>query len=189
MVLAPEIKVLPGRALMARVVVANGTGRGSLSIAGYLLEAELPKDVRTGDDLRLIVREVTPERVLLSLSEGHVQAPAGEPVPTQPPPMEISLPGGGTVQVTEREAHGGEGSDGQETQSLTLRYQTPALGAMDLRFELDPGSLRLAVTVAPATLEAAQADAGTLREGLSQELQRAVSVTVAPRREPVDVYA
>jgi hypothetical protein len=186
--LAPEINVIPGRALMARVVVADGSGRGSLSIAGFLLEAELPKDVRTGQDLRLIVRDVTPERVLLSLSDDH-QAPPQPAVPTQPPPVPVPLPGGGAVSVTEREA-GGTGSRSPETHTLTLRYEAPELGSVDLNFQLDPGALRLGVTVAPgASLEMARADADTLRQALADVLQRAVAVTVAPRRQPLDLYA
>jgi hypothetical protein len=43
--LLPEMRIVPGRALMARVVNADGNGRGSISIAGYLLDAELPKHV------------------------------------------------------------------------------------------------------------------------------------------------
>ena len=139
--LAPEIKVVPGRALMARVVLADGSGRGSLSIAGFLLEAELPPDVRTGQDLRLIVRDVSPERVLLSLSEQHQPAPA------------------------------------------------PALGAVDLRFTLDPNTMTLSVMVPPAALGAARAAAENLRGALVGALGRSVSVTITPRREPVDVYA
>jgi hypothetical protein len=185
--LAPEINVIPGRALMARVVAADGSGRGSLSIAGFLLEAELPKDVRSGQDLRLIVRDVTPERVLLGLSEEHqAAAPA---VPTPPPPVSVPLPGGGAVSVTEREA-GGRPGRSPEAQSLTLRYEAPELGGVDLHFQLDPAALRLGVAVAPgASLEAARADADTLRQALAGALERAVAVTITPRRQPVDVYA
>jgi hypothetical protein len=46
------------------------------------------------------------------------------------------------------------------------------------------------VTVAPgASLELARADADTLRQALADVLQRAVAVTVTPRRQPVDLYA
>jgi hypothetical protein len=187
-VLAPEIKVLPGRALMARVVVADGSGRGSLSIAGYLLEAELPKDVRAGQDLRLVVRDVSPERVLLSISDQHQPAapqPPETPIP-QPPP--VPLPGGGSIHVTERGAHGA-GSSSSPPHTLTLRYDAPALGAVDLRFELDPSSLRLGVTVAAGAQAAAQSGSDDLRKSLAEELGRAVSVTVVARHEPVDIYA
>jgi hypothetical protein len=204
-VLGTEIKVVPGRALMARVVLADAPGRGSLSIAGFLVEAELPRDVRTGDDLRLIVREVTPERVVLSLSDDQPAA-AAQPAPTaqpapgaQPPPgaqpvppppvATIPLPGGAMLEVAEREARPG-GPAGSESHTLTVRFQAPALGDVDLRFALDAGALALGVTVDPgASLDAARAEAETLRAALSETVARAVSVTVAPRRQPLDVYA
>ena len=143
--LTPEINIVVGRAMMARVVVADGSGRGSLSIAGYLLEAELPKDVRAGDDLRLVVRDVNAERVLLGISDSHQETPP-PPVPLAAP-VTIPLPGGGSVQVTERDAGGAQASS-QDAHTLSLRYDAPALGAVEVRFELNPTSLRLGVTVA-----------------------------------------
>lgn len=191
--LAPEIKVIPGRALMARVVLADGSGRGSLSIAGFLLEAELPPDVRTGQDLRLVVRDVSPDRVLLSLSEPHQPAPAPPPATPGaggvdlPPP--VPLPGGGSLQVAERDAGRASAPGSSRPHTLALRYNAPALGAVDLRFALDPSTMTLAVTVAPASLAAARAAADELRRTLADALGRSVSVTISPRREPVDVYA
>jgi hypothetical protein len=185
-VLGAEIKVMPGRALMARVVVADGQGRGSLSIAGFLVEAELPKDVRTGEDLRLVVRDVTPERVTLSLADEHQSQPA---VPDMPAPVTVPLPGGATLQVTERDPRGGAEA-GSPSHTLSLRFQAPALGDVDLRFALDAGALALGVTVDPGEpLDAARADAAALRAALAGVMPRAVSVTVAPRRQPLDVYA
>ncbi|HWE09064.1 MAG TPA: hypothetical protein VG325_06905 [Solirubrobacteraceae bacterium] len=199
-VLGTEIKVAPGRALMARVVLADGGGRGSLSIAGFLVDAELPAAVRTGDDLRLIVREVTPERVLLSLSEDQ-QAPGAQPMPTThpgaqlpaapvpPPAVLVRLPGGGSVQVTERDARPATPAS-PEAHTLSLRFQAPALGDVDLRFSLDAAALRLAVTVPPGeSMEVARTRAETLRQSLADALNRPVSVTVASRRQPLDVYA
>jgi hypothetical protein len=193
--LAPEMKVVPGRALMARVVMADGGGRGSLSIAGFLVDAELPKNVRAGEDLRLVVKDVNSERVLLTVSDPHQAAQdASQPaqqnpgVLTPPPPMMVPLPGGGTFQVTEREAGTSESSS-PEAHTLTLRYDAPALGAVDLRLELDPGSLRVGVSVAPGALEPARAGVDALRQALADAVGRPVSVTVAPRREPLDLYA
>jgi hypothetical protein len=183
--LTPEINIVPGRAMMARVVVADG-GRGSLSIAGYLLDAELPANVKTGDDLRLVVRDVNAERVLLAISDGQ-PVPVPVPVPLAAP-VTIPLPGGGNVQVTERDADGAQ-SASPDAHALSLRYDSPALGPIDMRFELDLTSLRLGVTVAPGALGAARADSDELRQGLADELQRAISLTVSARREPLDIYA
>ncbi|MBV9801932.1 MAG: hypothetical protein JO130_02015, partial [Solirubrobacterales bacterium] len=55
-VLGAELKIAPGRVLMARVVAVDPRGRGSLNIAGLTLEAKLPKDVQPGQELRLTVR-------------------------------------------------------------------------------------------------------------------------------------
>jgi hypothetical protein len=197
--LAPDLRIAPGRALMARVVDADGNGRGSLSIAGFLLEAELPAHVRAGEDLRLVVKDVSAERVLLGISAEHQEAEQTQgqgqsqtvATPQSAIAQPVPLPGGGFVQVTEREARsgGGSGSD-SGTQRLSLRYDAPALGAVDLRFELSAGALALGVTVAPGDAhEAAQAAAAALREALAGALGRAVSVTVSARREPIDVYA
>jgi len=60
-VLGAELRIAPGRAMMARVVSLNPAGRGSLSIAGALIDAKLPPGVQAGDELRLTVRHVSPE--------------------------------------------------------------------------------------------------------------------------------
>jgi Flagellar hook-length control protein FliK len=206
----PDIKIVPGRAVMARVVAAGAGGRGSLSIAGFLLDAELPAGVRTGEDLRLVVRDVSAERVLLSIAEQHdkppgeAQAASAQPAqtlpahiqlgqPDTPPPIAVPLPGGGTLQVTERDAGrdrsagGGGGSHG-----LTLRYDAPALGAVDLRFQLDESSVHVGITVDPGeSLDLARAQAERLRQALagSMATHTAGSVTVSPRRRPLDLYA
>jgi len=183
-VLGAELRIAPGRALMARVVTADGSGRGSLNIAGALIDATLPKDVQTGQELRLIVRRVSPDRVELSMSgQDPATAAAAETVP---------LPGGGSVQVAERDAGGGRGGGGTATDrhTLSLRYDAPALGAVDLRLELDPESLRVSATLAAGTpFDLALDGAGKLGDALTSAIGRPVTVDVSPRREPLDVYA
>lgn len=181
-VLGAELRVAPGRALMARVVNVNPAGRGSLSIAGALIDAKLPPGVAAGQDLRLVVRHVSPERVVLGLS-GEAGAAAAAP-------QAAELPGGGAVRVSEREASrpGESGSAGRHV--LALVYDAPALGAVDLRFELDPQSLRVsAVLGAGEPVERAEQRAGELRDALSDALGRPATVQITPRREPLDVYA
>jgi hypothetical protein len=205
----PDIKIVPGRAVMARVVAPQQPGgRGSLSIAGYLLEAELPESVRAGDDLRLVVSDVSAERVLLAITDPHeagqghqpgalhtAQAQA-QPVHQQPPdpsaiaPPAVPLPGGGSVQVTDRDA-GGAGGRARDRHDVLLRYNAPSLGAVDLRFQLDSGALNLGVSLpAGRPVQLAQADAERLRRALAAAMPgRAVSVTVTSRQEPLDLYA
>jgi hypothetical protein len=240
-VLLPEVRIAPGRMLAARVVTPQGTAgaRGSLSIAGYLLDAELPSDMRAGQELRLMVRDVSAHRVLLQIADlptdpssaqtpeqaadvsaqelarqtaataqtaagaahaspahagSHAAAPpqhsgleAGQ---LAPPAGQVPLPGGGMLTVTEREAAGGGGARGGERHGLTLRYDAPALGPIELRFALDPATLRLGIQVkAGAPHELAERSADELRAALTAAVGRAVSVTIDPRREPIDVYA
>jgi hypothetical protein len=179
----PELKLTPGRALMARVVHADGSGRGSLSIAGALVEAGLPKHVRTGDQVRLVVHQVGDERVVLRLAQQSAIVPA---------PAEVPLPGGGTVGVSTREEPDDQGAPGSQpaTHSVSLRYDAPALGPVDLRFQLDAATLRVTALVpAGDPFSAMQSDAETLRSALAANVDRTVTVTVAARHEPLDLYA
>ena len=192
-VLGAELRIAPGRALMARVVTADGLGRGSLNIAGAVIDAKLPADIQAGQELRLTVRNVSAERVELSLSDQNVPPPSSVAVP---------LPGGGFVRVAERDADGGAGAgaggdgggggggSGEDRHSLSLRYDAPALGAVDLRFDLDSQSLRLSATLrAGEPFESALGRAGELRDALAEAVGLPVTVDVSPRREPLDVYA
>jgi hypothetical protein len=186
-VLASDVKLSVGRELMARVAAAGAEGRGVLSLAGMLLEAELPANVRAGDELRLQVRELTPEKVVLAIRDDAPQQPP--PIVVQTP--RVPLPGGGFVRVAERDAgRGRAGSDpGGQTHTLSLRYDAPTLGAIDLRFTLSSGALVLTVGVAPGAHDVAQEQAAVLQRALTAATERSVTVTVAPRREPVEVFA
>jgi hypothetical protein len=209
----PDIKIVPGRAVMARVVAPQQPGaRGSLTIAGYLVEAELPESVRAGDDLRLVVRDVSAERVLLAITNpretGQAQQSSAQgaeaaqpaqvpPLPQQLPdpsaiaPPAVPLPGGGSLQVSERDAGGADTGRGGDRHSVLLRYNAPALGAMDLRLQMDADALHVGVSLAPGKpLELARAHAESLRQAFGAAMPgRAVSVTVSSRHEPLDLYA
>jgi hypothetical protein len=200
-VLLPDLRLTVGRAVMARVVSPGAAGqRGTLSIAGYLLGAELPRGVKAGQELRLEVRDIDANRVLLAIADRDGGTPSQDAAP--PPAAHeqmapIPLPGGATLRIVEEpdEDGGGQpGSDGggrgSESRTLALRLDGVALGAVDLRFELDPATLRVGVTVAPgAPLDAATREASALRDALAAGADREVSVTVSPRRNPLDVYA
>jgi hypothetical protein len=185
-VLGAELRIAPGRALMARVVTADGLGRGSLNIAGAVIDATLPQDVQAGQELRLTVAHVSPDRVELSLS--------GQTPPHASGAESTPLPGGGALRVTERDSSAGGGGSGgpqrADRHALSLRYDAPALGAIDLRFELDPETLRVSATLAAGQpFDLALDSAGKLGDALTAAVGRAVKVDVAPRREPLDVYA
>src|ERR1700704_5921781 len=119
-VLAPELKIVPGRAFMARVVAVDPRGRGTISIAGIAIDAELPRHVRAGDELRLVVRHASAERVVLGLS-AQAMVPA---------PMAVPLPGGGAVRVSEEDEHRRRPPSSPDSDTLTLRYDAPSLGAV-----------------------------------------------------------
>ncbi len=174
----PELKLAPGRALMARVVTQEA-GRGQITIAGAKLDAQLPSSLRAGDELRLTVKEVTADRVVLAMNQ-PVQAPA---TATEPPPVRPEDADGS-------DSDGTSDHEGRETQTVSLRYPAPALGPVDLRFELDEDSLRITVALAPGEpFASAQAAAAQLRGSVTEATNRSVTVSVVPRREPLDLYA
>jgi hypothetical protein len=179
-VLGSELRIAPGRALVARVVNTDGLGRGVITIAGEPLEASLPEHIQPGQELRLVVRDVSADRVVLGLAD-----PGANPQATA-----IPLPGGGTIRVSEESSSGGGAGAAPGTHTLAIRYDAPALGPVDLRFELAPGSLRVGVAVVPGRPhEDAQARASELQQSLEGAVARAVSVHVEPRHEPLDLYA
>jgi hypothetical protein len=149
-----------------------------------MLEATLPRTLQVGQEIRLAVRELTPERVVLQLQEN----PAG----VIAPPSATPLPGGGSLQVTRRDESAGQGAGGPGggVHSLAVRYDAPALGPVDLHFVLAPDGLRLQVTTAAgASYEAADDASDELARALGEAVGRPVAVRVVPRREPLDLYA
>jgi hypothetical protein len=70
----PRITLTPGRVIMARVAEAGDGGRGELAIAGGRISATLPPGVRAGDELRLVVKDVSAERLVL-----QIETPAAAP--------------------------------------------------------------------------------------------------------------
>jgi hypothetical protein len=182
-VLATDVKLTLGRELMVRVASVSPEGRGVLSLAGMLLEAELPANVRAGEELRLQVRELTPERVVLAIRD---DSPSPPPVAVEVP--RVPLPGGGFLKVAERDA-GGSLAAGDQTHRLTLRYDAPHLGAMDLHFTLTAGRLALTVAVAPGAHASADEESAELQAVLTETTECPAKVTVVARREPVEVFA
>jgi hypothetical protein len=185
-VLTPDLTLDVGRTLMVRVASVEAGGRGILSLAGILLEAELPEGVSAGQELKLVVRELTPQRVVLGVQADQQQPQAAFTLLAALLPM----PSGGSVKVEE---HSGSRTkqlaDGSH--SVRLRYEAPHFGAIDMQFLLDPrGALRLAMLVPPGgSLEAAQAGTMTLRGALAEATGGAVSLSIAARRQPLDVFA
>ena len=180
-VMMPDLRLSVGRTLMARVAALEPNGRGTISLAGVMLEAELPKGVAIGQELKLQVRELTPEKVVLGLQERP-------PVLAQP--VTTPMPGGGAIEIKEQHESSGGGAGGSDVHTLSLVYDAPSLGPIDLQFALDPASLRVVVTLAAgAPHELALGAADALGAALSTAVDRSITVSVKPRHEPIDVYA
>jgi hypothetical protein len=187
------LTLTPGRGVMARVVAAAAGGRGVLNIAGVTIEAQLPPGVRVGESLRLIVRSLDEHRVVFGLPHDTRSEARPATAPTPSPLPEIPLPGGARLRLR------GEGDDGSAaprsasapgTATLSLSYDAPSLGALDLSFSLDAGSVRLQIAAgAGAGYSLTRENAEGLQHALEQAVGRSASVTVVPRREPLDVYA
>jgi hypothetical protein len=172
----PELPLRPGASFVARVASRGEGGAASLVVAGELLAATVPDQVRAGQTLRLTVAEVTPERVLLRMDQAPPAAPAAPPPPQQ---------GGVRLAVEERPASRGGGAAGED--AVTLVLETPALGRLRLRVATAPGAVSATVQVPSALLDHARARAEALRAGLAAQTGRPATVQILPGS--VDVRA
>jgi hypothetical protein len=182
-VLTSDLQLDIGRLLMVRVATVDAAAAGVLSLAGMLLEAELPEGVSAGDELKLAVREITPEKVVLTIqSDEQAAIPllSAALIPLASGSLQVRERGGGRSTKRPDGSHG-----------LKLRYDAPNFGAVDMDFVLDPqGGLRLAVLVpAGDPLSDAQAAAPTLQQSLTEATSRPVRLSVAARYEPLEVFA
>jgi hypothetical protein len=178
---APDLPIVVGRVLTARVVERNGR-HGILNLAGAIVTAELPDEVQEGDRLRLAVRETTAERVVLQQLGPHEPPP---PAAAPAPPPRAQLPDGGAVELLHREGGGDPGAP----QELTLRVRLASLGAVDLWLALDEHRVAARVALAEEALPAAHERSGALGAALAAATGRPAEVTLVARADPLDVYA
>jgi hypothetical protein len=175
----PELSLRPGASIVARVA-SRGEAHGVIVLAGIPLTAALPKEVEAGATLRLLVDEVTPERVVLRMDPAATTAAPPQP-PATPQPARVAV--GEPPQ--KRTAPGGE-----ERAGVTLAFHSPALGRLDLRIEVGGGRVEAAVAAAAGhPYETADAASSRLQDGLAARTGLVAAVSVVPRREPLDVYA
>ena len=175
----PDVTLREGASVMARVA-SRGEGHGVLVLAGIPLTATLPAGVEAGATLKLRVEEVGPERVVLRL-DGQ----ASNPLAVAPAPPRPDAPRLGIGEPPRRGAAGDPGCA-----RVSLAFESPALGRIDLRIDLATKAVQVAVeATAGRAFDAADAASERLRATLEGELGRAASVRVTPRREPLDVYA
>ena len=177
----PDLLLRPGMTLFARVAEREGR-HGIIVLAGSPLVAELPDEVQVGDKLRLLVQDTQGDRVAMKLIQ---EQPAAAP---QTPVVGLPLPDGteARLAVEERDAD----PDDPEHASISISYQSPALGAVGLSLSLAPGAVSVrAELAAGAPFELASEAADSLQARLAEATGRAAQVTVVPRREPLDLYA
>lgn len=174
----PDVTLRPGSTVVARVASLNEQ-RAVLVLAGIPVTAEVPPGVENGATLRLKVREVTPERVTLQLD------PQAQSVVPQAPPPTVQEP---RVMV-EEPPHRGRGEDGEPADIVALSFNSPTLGRIDLRLELNGVRLLTDVTTpaGPAT-DLAQGSSERLRANL-EGVGLDPTVRVRPRRQSFDGYA
>jgi hypothetical protein len=187
--LLPDIRLTVGTTLLGRVLERHAQ-HGLLNLAGAVLVAELPEDVEAGQRLRLVVSEVG-ERVVLRVA-GEAAAAPGAPQPppaAQGPALPLPLPGDALAQVR-IEAEAPEGGPAGSTRAVTVHYDSPALGRIEVRLALGAGGLVAGVGAAagePVRLAGAHAD--ELRAALSRAMRTPVDVHVGVRRDRVDLRA
>jgi hypothetical protein len=178
----PDVPLREGASMMARVA-SRGDTHAVIVIAGIPVTAQIPPDVEAGATLKLKVEEVTPERVTLRIDpQQPTQAPT--PVVGTATPMHL-LP---HVEVEEPPARR-RGADGEPADVVSLAFNSPTLGRLDLRLELR-GDRLLAEVTTPAGPPHAIAAGGA--ERLRAKLEEAgldATVNVRPRHTPLDLYA
>jgi hypothetical protein len=158
---------LPAPTLRAgSVVVARVLENRLLSLAGARVAASLPDEVRPGDVLKLRVKELAPERIVLQI------------VPDPPPAATaaVGLPGGATARIVEDD----EASGGAGARAVVLRYDSPTLGRLDIR--LSAAGATVHATEGPPA-QAARSAAGQLAAALN------ATVAVVGRRSALDARA
>jgi hypothetical protein len=188
--LLPDLRLAPGSTVVGRIMERHA-GHGLLNLGGTVLLAQLPDGVEAGARLRLAVQEVTPEHVVMRIvPDGGGQAQQQAPLPQAPPAVSIPLPDGTQAQmrleVTGDEDPDAPGAPG--VRAVTVHYDSPALGRIDVRLVLSRNGLAAGVGAAPgAPVALAERHAEELRAGLSRAMGHPVDVHVGRRTEKTRV--
>jgi hypothetical protein len=188
----PDVPLREGASMMARVA-SRGESHAVIVIAGIPVTAQVPPEVQAGATLKLKVQEVTPERVTLRIDP---QQPAqSQPAPTTaatPTPMvgtaQAPMQLQAKVEVEEPPARR-RGADGEPADVVSLAFNSPTLGRLDLRLELR-GERLLAEVTTPAGRPHAIANGGAERlRAKLEDVGLEATVKVRPRHTPLDLYA
>jgi hypothetical protein len=186
--LLPDLPLREGTTVAARVLQRDGA-RGLLAMEGARVWAALPDDVPEGARLRLRVADASAQRITLQIVDQQQAAAPASSAQTPPPVWtgSVALPGGAQAHlIVERDGEaGGRGGSGAP-QSVVLRYDSPALGRLDMLVTGDGVSIH-----APAGVPAnrAREHAIALQGALRRVTGRAATVTVHDRTETLDFRA
>ena len=182
----PDVTLRLGQSLLARVAERAGD-RGILMIAGQPLVAQLPEHVRAGDVLKLAVKDITAEQVVMQLHEGKEMAQTQQ---ADPSPL-VPFPGQPPSRImVDDQASGDESAGEGDVAAVALTYESPALGPINLRIGMNASSVVAEVRVgAGAPFEVARAASGVLQQALAERTERAATVSVVPRPGSFDVSA
>jgi hypothetical protein len=171
---AARLALEPGGELVARVVDApGGGGRGTISLAGALLQARLPAGVERGQTLRLTVVRLDDAQLLVRIRRAESTDPAPATSLAQAAgrlvvsgdgqllqaavaiagqePMWLPDGGAATVQVEPDSASpSGRAMSGEAAFVL----HSPQHGAIEVRLRLTGAGVRAAVVTAPGEVAA-----------------------------------
>jgi hypothetical protein len=181
----PDVTLRLGQSLLARVAERAGD-RGILMIAGQPLVAQLPEHVRAGDVLKLAVKDITAEQVVMQLHEGKEMAETQQQAnPT------VAFPGQPPSQiVVDDQASQKDGAGEGDVDAIALTYESPVLGPISFRIGMNAAAVAAEVRVRPgAPLEAARAASSILQQALTERTERSAMVSVVPRPGSFDVSA
>lgn len=190
-----------GSSVVARIVEGAGLdGRGTISLAGFVLGARLPRSLAAGQTVRLHVAGVDRETLVLRLAgkpspAGSPGAPLAEPATSGDgglphaaetfAPGVAHLPGGCVVELRPDDGDGtaGEGKR-RRGEEVRLVLHTEALGALELHVHLTRGSVSVDVIGGEETVLVARGVAEILVERVQGATGLPAYVAVAVRQGP-----
>jgi hypothetical protein len=195
------VQLREGATVVARVVSAGGEGRdGVLALAGVVVRARLPRGVRAGQKLALVVAGVEGEKIVLR----RARAAGRKAAATVPGRLVaalatrgdgellrvalalsggvVQLPGGRTAAIGQDEEDETVRMDDEEG-VVSLVLHAPGLGPLEARVRLVGGRVEVAVTAEPGEAsEIARREAAALAARIGAAAGTAATVVVAQRR-------
>src|ERR1700742_520024 len=150
----PDVTLRVGQTLVARVAERH-EGKGILMLAGKPLVAELPENVRPGDVLKLAVKDISADKIVMQMREGQDTQQLQQ---NNVIPLAIPFPDGRDAHINFDDAQSGGDEREQTFHAVALTYESPALGPINLRIGMDPNNVMVEVRIAAgAPLELASA--------------------------------